>query len=65
MELYREIIKELPKRRRKITIYVHPSIAELLYKENEYVIEELEKQFKKKIVIKVSTSLHQEQYEVV
>ena len=65
MEIYRELIKELPKRRRKLTLYVHPVIAELLYGESEQIIEELEKSFKKKVVIKTVNSLHQEQYEVV
>ncbi len=65
MEIYRELIKELPKRRRKITLYVHPVIAELLYGESEHIIEDLEKRFKKGIAIKTLSSLHQEQYEVV
>jgi ribonuclease G len=65
MEIYRELLKELPKRRRKAIIYVHPVIAELLYGESENVIEELEKKFKKRVVIKTSTVLHQEQYEIV
>lgn len=65
MEIYRELIKELPKRRRKLTLYVHPVIAELLYGESERIIEELEKSFKKKVVIKTLNSLHQEQYEIV
>ena len=65
MEIYRELLKELPKRRRKAIIYVHPVIAELLYGESENVIEELEKKFKKRVVIKTSTALHQEQYEIV
>jgi len=65
MEIYRELLKELPKRRRKAIIYVHPVIAELLYGESENVIEELEKKFKKRVVIKISGALHQEQYEIV
>ena len=65
MEIYRELIKELPKRRRKITLYVHPVIAELLYGESEHIIEDMEKRFKKKVVIKILSSLHHEQYEVV
>jgi len=64
MEIYRELIKELPKRRRKITLYVHPVIAELLYGESEHIIEDLEKRFKKRVAIKTLSSLHQEQYEV-
>ncbi|MBI5875834.1 MAG: Rne/Rng family ribonuclease [Deltaproteobacteria bacterium] len=65
MEIYRELLKELPKRRRKAVIYAHPIIAELLYGESENVIEELEKRFKKRVVIKTSGALHQEQYEIV
>lgn len=65
MEIYRELLKELPKRRRKAVIYVHPIIAELLYGESENVIEDLEKKFKKRVVIKTSGALHQEQYEIV
>ena len=65
MEIYRELLKELPKRRRKAIVYVHPVIAELLYGESENVIEELEKKFRKKVVIKTSGALHQEQYEIV
>ncbi|MEK7688977.1 MAG: Rne/Rng family ribonuclease, partial [Deltaproteobacteria bacterium] len=64
MEIYRELIKELPKRRRKINLYVHPVIAELLYGESEHIIEGLEKRFKKRVAIKTLSSLHQEQYEV-
>ncbi|MEK6539322.1 MAG: Rne/Rng family ribonuclease, partial [Deltaproteobacteria bacterium] len=33
MEIYRELLKELPGKRRKATVYVHPIIAELLYSE--------------------------------
>jgi ribonuclease G len=65
MEIYRELTKELPKKRRKATIYVHPAIAELLYGDSESVIGELEKRFRKRVVIKTLTSLHQEQYEIV
>ncbi|MBI5327782.1 MAG: Rne/Rng family ribonuclease [Deltaproteobacteria bacterium] len=65
MEIYRELLKELPKKRRKAVIYVHPVVAELLYGENEYVLKELEQKFKKKVVIKTSSILHQEQYEIV
>ncbi|MBI5048327.1 MAG: Rne/Rng family ribonuclease [Deltaproteobacteria bacterium] len=65
MEIYRELLKELPKKRRKAVIYVHPVVAELLYGENEYVLKELEQKFKKRVVIKTSSILHQEQYEIV
>ncbi len=65
MEIYRELLKELPGKRRKATVYVHPIIAELLYSEKEFVLKELEKKFGKKVVVKTSSTLHQEQYEIV
>ena len=65
MEIYRELLKELPGKRRKATVYVHPIIAELLYSEKEFVLKELEKRFGKKVVVKTSSTLHQEQYEIV
>lgn len=66
MDIYRELLKDLPKRRRrKVTLYVHPVIADLLYGEGEAIIEGLEDRFRKRIVIKVSTELHQESFEIV
>ena len=65
MEIYRELLKELPGKRRKATVYVHPIIAELLYSEKEFVLKEIEKRFGKKVVVKTSSTLHQEQYEIV
>lgn len=65
MEIYRELLKELPKKRRKAVLYVHPLIAELLYGESENMLRELEQKFKKRIVIKTSSALHQEHYEIV
>ena len=65
MEIYRDLLKELPGKRRKATVYVHPIIAELLYSEKEFVLKELEKRFGKKVVVKTSSTLHQEQYEIV
>ena len=65
MEIYRDLLKELPGKRRKATVYVHPIIAELLYSEKEFVLKEIEKRFGKKVVVKTSSTLHQEQYEIV
>ena len=59
------MMKELPGKGRKATVYVHPIIAELLYSEKEFVLKELEKKFGKKVVVKTSSTLHQEQYEIV
>jgi len=66
MDIYRELLKDLPKRRRrKVILYVHPVIADLLYGEGEAIIEGLEDRFRKRIVIKVSSDLHQERFEIV
>ena len=65
MEIYRDLLKELPGKRRKATVYVHPIIAELLYSEKEFVLKEIEKRFGKKVVVKTSSTLQQEQYEIV
>ncbi|HBO84755.1 MAG: ribonuclease G [Deltaproteobacteria bacterium GWC2_42_11] len=65
MAIYRELVKELPRiRRRKIYVYVNPVIAGLLYSDESKVVEELEQRFKKKVFIKTVSNFHQEQYEV-
>jgi ribonuclease G len=46
-------------------IGVHPNVANLLYDEERQGIEDLERQFHKKIVIKADQSLHLEQYDIV
>jgi ribonuclease G len=65
-EIFREIrrIGSSPKEK-KIIIGVHPSVAALLYDEERQGVEELEKEFHKKIVIKSDTNQHIEQYDVV
>jgi ribonuclease G len=65
-EIFREIrrIGSSPKEK-KIIIGVHPSVAALLYDEERQGVEELEKEFHKKIVIKTDTNQHIEQYDVV
>ena len=65
MEIYRELLRELPLRKRKALVYVNPSIYERLTGERAEVIEDLERRFKKKITIKSVDLFHQEQYEIV
>ncbi|MFQ5780501.1 MAG: ribonuclease E/G [Nitrospiria bacterium] len=65
-ELFREIrrIGSSP-RDKKIIIGVHPSVANLLYDEERLGVEELEREYQKKIIIKADSNLHIEQYDIV
>ncbi len=64
MEIYRELLKELPmRRRRKVTVYVHPTIADYICGD-KMILDDLEKRFRKKIVIKTVDLFHHEQYEI-
>jgi ribonuclease G len=48
----------------KIMVQVHPEVATFLYDEERNGIEELEKQIKKKIIIKINDDFHHEQFEI-
>jgi ribonuclease G len=48
----------------KIIVLVHPDVATFLYDEERNGVEELEKQIKKKIIIKIKDDLHHEQFEI-
>jgi len=48
----------------KIMVLVHPEAATFLYDEERNGIEELEKQIKKKIIIKINDDFHHEQFEI-
>lgn len=65
-ELFRELrqIASSP-RDKKVIIGVHPSVASLLYDELRQDVETLEKQYKKKIIIKADSNLHIEQFDIV
>ncbi len=65
MEIYRDLLRELPKRRKKTIVYVNPSVAECLGKDWAVVVEDLERRFRKRIVVKPVDIFHQEQYEIV
>lgn len=47
-----------------IIVLVHPDVATFLYDEERNGIEELEKQIKKKIIIKIKDEFHHEQFEI-
>lgn len=64
MDIYRELRKELPLGRNKTTLYVSPSVAELLQTVDADIIKDLEKRFDKKITIKAVDRFHQERYEI-
>ena len=64
-EIFREIRREamnVPSN--MIIVSLHPEVADFLYDEERYAIEELEDKLKKKITIKVRSSFHQEEYEI-
>ncbi|MBI5903678.1 MAG: ribonuclease E/G, partial [Deltaproteobacteria bacterium] len=64
MDIYRELRKEIPLGRNKTTLYVSPSVAELLQTVDADIIKDLEKRFDKKITIKAVDRFHQERYEI-
>ncbi|MBI5598205.1 MAG: Rne/Rng family ribonuclease [Deltaproteobacteria bacterium] len=63
MEIYKDLIKELPRRRKKAVVYVNPKVAERL-KQGEDIIGELERRFNKRVVTKQVDTFHQEEYEI-
>ncbi|MFQ5735364.1 MAG: ribonuclease E/G [Thermodesulfobacteriota bacterium] len=63
MEIYRELLRELPKMKKKAFLYVSPYVADQLRTE-EGVVKDLEKRTGKKIVIKAVERFHQERYEL-
>jgi ribonuclease G len=65
-EVLREIRRAFSKAdEKKALVTVNSVVADMLYDEERQGVEELEKEFQKKIVIKADPNLHQEQYEVV
>jgi ribonuclease G len=65
-EVLREIRRAFSRaEEKKALVTVNSLVADMLYDEERQGVEELEKEFQKKIVIKADPNLHQEQYEVV
>uniref|UniRef100_A0A7C4MP00 Ribonuclease G n=1 Tax=Desulfatirhabdium butyrativorans TaxID=340467 RepID=A0A7C4MP00_9BACT len=64
--IFREILSEYrEKDTRKITVHVHPEVAELLHREENHLIVKLEKETGKPIVIYPNERFHVEQYEII
>jgi ribonuclease G len=65
-EILQEIRREAPKMKgKRIFVNVHPDIADLLYDEESEEIEELERKYSKRIIIRARGDYHQEQFEVM
>jgi ribonuclease G len=66
-EVFREIQradKGIPSERRIIAV-VHPEVADILLGEESSYLDQLEKDLKKKIIVKVNAELHREQFEII
>jgi len=64
-EIFREIRRIGPLHRdKKIILGVHPTVANLLYEEEREGVEDLEREFNRKIFIKADSNLHLEQYDL-
>jgi len=64
-EIFRELRREmLDLRGSKVMLTVHPQVADLLYDEERRGLEELEKNFKKRITVRAKPGFHQEQFEI-
>jgi ribonuclease G len=65
-EIFRELHREMLDVRggTKVTLTVHPQVADLLYDEERRGLEELEKKSKKRIIVRAKPGFHQEQFEI-
>jgi len=65
-EIFREIRRIAPTaKEKKIMVSVNPEVADLLYDDERLGVDEIEQEFKKKLIIKADPTLHQEQYDIV
>ncbi|MFA5073914.1 MAG: Rne/Rng family ribonuclease [Nitrospirota bacterium] len=65
-EVFREIRRAFAgSPEKKALVTVNSVVADMLYDEERVGVEELEKEFQKKVLIKADPNLHQEQYEVL
>jgi ribonuclease G len=65
-EIFRELHREMLDVRggTKVTLTVHPQVADLLYDEERRGLEELDKKSKKRIIVRAKPGFHQEQFEI-
>ncbi|MBI5406545.1 MAG: Rne/Rng family ribonuclease [Nitrospirae bacterium] len=65
-ELFRKIRKlSRITKDKKILVTVHPNVANFIFDEERQIIEELEKEYQKRIVIKGDPSIHVEEYDIL
>ncbi len=65
-DIFRQVRREAPGLDgKRVIIMVHPKVADLLYEEENEYLEKLEKQVKKKVVLKTDYNMHQEQYQIM
>lgn len=65
VEIYRDLEKELSRKRGKTVVYANPRVAERLKADEGGVFAELAKHLKKRLSIKSVDTFHQEEYEIV
>jgi ribonuclease G len=63
-EIFRKITKLAMHGAQKIIVTANPSVAELLFDEERLSLEEIENRYNVKVIVKESTNLHQENYEI-
>ncbi|UCF31113.1 MAG: Rne/Rng family ribonuclease [bacterium] len=65
-DIFRQVRRETPTLDgKRVVLMVHPKVADMLYEEERDYLENLEKQIKKKIVVKTDYNMHQEQYQIM
>lgn len=65
-EIFRKIRKiSRGTKDKKILVTVHPSVANLIFDEERQIIEEMEKEYQKRIVIKGDVGIHIEEYDIL
>jgi ribonuclease G len=65
-EIFREIRRLAPdSKEKKIMISANPEVADLFYDEERQAVDDIEQEFKKKLIIKADSTLHQEQFDIV
>ncbi|MDF1536997.1 MAG: Rne/Rng family ribonuclease [bacterium] len=65
-DIFRQVRRDAPGLEgKRVIIMVHPKVADLLYEEENEYLEKLEKQVKKKLVVKTDYNMHQEQYQIM
>ena len=63
MDIYRELLRDMPGKRKGVTICVSPYVAQK-FEEDPLLMEDIEKRFGKKVTVKPIERFHQERYEI-